>query len=155
MLRLTSRITYIDTAGFTVYLIPTLLRYWRGDLAQMKRPVGYVYACQLDADKSSIYQPLPQDEESRPRSRSYSQSPSSSPLRPPLAIDLDQTPLTESPADDVLPKLTIAETARVAAWWAAVWFAANWAVNASLAWTSVASVTILSSTSGESSGGHS
>jgi len=29
-----------------------------------------------------------------------------------------------------------------------VWFVANWAVNASLAWTSVASVTILSSTSG-------
>jgi solute carrier family 35 protein F5 len=45
-------------------------------------------------------------------------------------------------------KLTIMETAQVAAWWSAVWFVANWAVNASLAWTSVASVTILSSTSG-------
>jgi solute carrier family 35 protein F5 len=32
--------------------------------------------------------------------------------------------------------------------WCVVWFIANWAVNASLGWTSVASVTILSSTAG-------
>lgn len=49
-----------------------------------------------------------------------------------------------------LPRLTVHETAKIAAWWSIVWFIANWAVNASLAWTSVASVTILSSTSGES-----
>lgn len=48
-----------------------------------------------------------------------------------------------------LPPLTVRETAKIAAWWSIVWFIANWAVNASLAWTSVASVTILSSTSGE------
>ena len=40
------------------------------------------------------------------------------------------------------------ETAEVAAWWSAVWFLANWAGNVALAWTSVASVTILGSTSG-------
>lgn len=31
------RITYIDTSGFTVYLIPTILRYWRGDLARDRK----------------------------------------------------------------------------------------------------------------------
>ncbi|KAI9632695.1 uncharacterized protein MKK02DRAFT_41004 [Dioszegia hungarica] len=129
-------ITYIDTAGFTVYLIPTLLRYWRGELHSDKR--------------SEAYQPLSQSEDpSNPSNRSArSRSPSASPYRPPRSIDLDSAPLTESQLPGELPKLTIRETAQVAAWWAAVWFAANWAVNASLAWTSVASVTILSSTSG-------
>jgi hypothetical protein len=71
------------------------------------------------------------------RSTSLVRGSSPSPRVPILAIE----PATE--------KLSIRETAEVAAWWSAVWFIANWAVNASLAWTSVASVTILSSTSGE------
>jgi solute carrier family 35 protein F5 len=48
--------------------------------------------------------------------------------------------------DAPLPKLTVRETAEIAAWWSAVWFLANWSLNAALAWASVASVTILSST---------
>lgn len=51
--------------------------------------------------------------------------------------------------EEPLPKLTVRETAEIAAWWSAVWFLANWSLNAALAWSSVASVTILSSTTSE------
>ncbi|KIY72851.1 hypothetical protein CYLTODRAFT_367043 [Cylindrobasidium torrendii FP15055 ss-10] len=47
-----------------------------------------------------------------------------------------------------LPPLTLKETARLAASFCGLWFLANWAVNASLAFTSVPSATILSSMSG-------
>jgi hypothetical protein len=57
---------------------------------------------------------------------------------------------TDSPLSTTTAKLSVRETAEIAAWWSAVWFIANWTVNASLGLTSVASVTILSSTSGES-----
>lgn len=63
------------------------------------------------------------------------------PLSPPPA-----TPIEGNVADD---KLSLRETAQIAVWWGVVWFLANYALNASLAWTSVASVTILSSTCGE------
>ncbi|KIY45495.1 hypothetical protein FISHEDRAFT_8792, partial [Fistulina hepatica ATCC 64428] len=47
-----------------------------------------------------------------------------------------------------LPPLTTQETAKLAIHFCFLWFAANWSVNASLDYTSVASVTILSSMSG-------
>jgi solute carrier family 35 protein F5 len=56
-------------------------------------------------------------------------------------------------ADPPLEKLSVRETAEIAAWWSAVWFLANWSLNAALAMASVASVTILSSTTSESSYG--
>jgi hypothetical protein len=66
------------------------------------------------------------------------------------SLQASSIPVTVTTVIPPLGKLSIRETATVAAWWSAVWFIANWAVNASLAWTSVASVTILSSTSGRS-----
>ncbi|KAJ3748240.1 hypothetical protein EV360DRAFT_97753 [Lentinula raphanica] len=47
-----------------------------------------------------------------------------------------------------LPQLTVRETANLAFVFCFIWFAANWTLNASLDYTSVASATILSSTSG-------
>ena len=49
---------------------------------------------------------------------------------------------------DELEPLTTKETAKLASVFCLFWFVANWSVNASLKFTSVASSTILSSTSG-------
>ena len=45
-------------------------------------------------------------------------------------------------------RLTDRETAKLALTFCMLWFIANWTVNASLGYTSVASATILSTTSG-------
>ena len=95
---LSPRITYFNTASFSLYLLPTLYRSYRSH---------------THAYKALNTEPNHDDE-----------------------------PDTS--------KLSVRETAQIAAWWSIVWFVANWAINAALAWTSVASVTILSSTSGES-----
>lgn len=49
-----------------------------------------------------------------------------------------------------LPPLNKRQTAELALAFCFIWFIANWSVNASLGYTSVASATILSSTSGRS-----
>ncbi|WVQ64959.1 uncharacterized protein L199_003129 [Kwoniella botswanensis] len=140
-------ITYFNTASFTVYLLPTLWRKYRpstsNDPHHRRSPTSHGYL------------PLP-----RSRSPSRTRSISSSPRTARLSLEAEPEPTLQTGLQDyylspisettveVLPRLTIRETAEIAAWWSVVWFVANWAVNASLAWTSVASVTILSSTSG-------
>ncbi|WWC87955.1 uncharacterized protein L201_002855 [Kwoniella dendrophila CBS 6074] len=137
-------ITYFNTASFTIYLIPTLWRKYRPSTSNDRH--------HRHSPSTHGYLPLPTD---RQRSTSRSRSPSSSPRAAHLSLHHEQqqrydlsTPPTDDTAVELLPKLSIRETAEIAAWWSIVWFIANWAVNASLAWTSVASVTILSSTSG-------
>lgn len=58
----------------------------------------------------------------------------------------DNYAVASSPSSDA--PLTTGETSRLALEFCFLWFLANWSVNASLAYTSVASVTILSSMSG-------
>ncbi|KAF7311000.1 hypothetical protein HMN09_00643400 [Mycena chlorophos] len=69
----------------------------------------------------------------------------------PLAVDSEAdhslVPPTVSP-EAALPPLTTQETTRLALIFCSLWFIANWTLNASLDHTSVASATILSSTSG-------
>ncbi|OCF75035.1 solute carrier family 35, member F5 [Kwoniella mangroviensis CBS 8886] len=140
-------ITYFNTASFTIYLLPTLWRKYRPSTTNDSHHRRSL--------TSNGYLPLP-----RSRSPSHTRSISSSPRTARLSLeaepeptlqtglqDYDLSPISEAIVE-VLPRLTIRETAEIAAWWSVVWFVANWAVNASLAWTSVASVTILSSTSG-------
>lgn len=55
-----------------------------------------------------------------------------------------------SPIDQEDTPLTMEETAKLALGFCFLWFIANWASNAALAYTSVASATILSGMSGES-----
>ncbi|WVW80219.1 hypothetical protein I302_102197 [Kwoniella bestiolae CBS 10118] len=136
-------ITYFNTASFTIYLLPTLWRRYRPSTSHDPH--------HRHSPSSHGYLPLP-----RSRSPSRTRSITSSPRTARLSLEPDSTEIEEpydlSPISEttveVLPRLTIRETAEIAAWWSVVWFIANWAVNASLAWTSVASVTILSSTSG-------
>lgn len=51
--------------------------------------------------------------------------------------------------EKVLPPLDARETAELALAFCLLWFFANWSVNASLSYTTVASATIVSSTSGK------
>lgn len=51
---------------------------------------------------------------------------------------------------EVDDRLTPEETRKIAIYFCFLWFIANWALNASLAYTSVASATVLSSMSGKS-----
>ncbi|WRT65760.1 uncharacterized protein IL334_002709 [Kwoniella shivajii] len=134
-------ITYFNTASFTVYLLPTIWRKYR--------PSSSHDTHHRNSPASHHYLPLP-TERQRSRSPSRTRSITSSPRAARISLDIE--PVSSSSPEEitveVLPRLTIRETAEIAAWWSIVWFIANWAVNASLAWTSVASVTILSSTSG-------
>lgn len=201
------RITYLNTASFAVYLIPSAIKYRRlGRLGSAsRRGDGYEYEAlpatieAIDRPSSPIAPAVGRSPRSmthalphvyaqphsqtgkRDRSLSHTRSTHSAmstqvqgqghrqslemglSLDIPRAVDEEclggtgaRSPGTrsvgagaKSPKED-LPKLTIRETAKVAAWWAAAWFLANWTVNASLALTSVASVSILSSTSGMS-----
>jgi hypothetical protein len=57
--------------------------------------------------------------------------------------------LTEPTATpDPEDKLGVRETAGVAVWWGIVWFIGNWLNNTALGLTSVASMTIIATTSG-------
>ncbi|WWC60377.1 uncharacterized protein I303_102949 [Kwoniella dejecticola CBS 10117] len=139
-------ITYFNTASFTIYLLPTLWRRYRPRTNNVR----------YQSSPSNGYLPLPTDRQRSPsRTRSMTSSPRAARLSLEVPSDmepeLDQSYDLTTPTElgiGILPRLTIRETAEIAAWWSVVWFIANWAVNASLAWTSVASVTILSSTSG-------
>ncbi|RXK41217.1 hypothetical protein M231_01367 [Tremella mesenterica] len=136
-------ITYLNTSAFTFYLIPTWWRYRRTRSSQ------YQPLSQTDIPSSrtvsltrSSYERIRTSDEISRRSTSLTRGIPTSPRVPLHEISsLHETAQFED-------KLSVKETAKVAAWWSAVWFIANLAVNASLAWTSVASVTILSSTSG-------
>ncbi|WVQ78806.1 hypothetical protein IAT38_000897 [Cryptococcus sp. DSM 104549] len=162
-------ITYFNTASFTIYLLPTIWRRYKHRASPHANP--------HHPSPSASYLPLPTSPahhaqlnpqpHSRSTSPSYHRRSSSLPRSisprarlhalppatsgsPNVSFDLERPPLPEEEGVtvQVLPRLSVKETAQVAAWWSLVWFIANWAVNASLAWASVASVTILSSTSG-------
>lgn len=65
-------------------------------------------------------------------------------------LDIDAEPAVEPipPVDQADRPLTAKETAKMALGFCFLWFIANWALNAALAYTSVASSTILSGMSG-------
>ncbi|OWZ66383.1 hypothetical protein AYX14_05974 [Cryptococcus neoformans] len=130
-------ITYFNTASFTVYLLPTL---WRRRKGARHRTVGQNHVRPDDTEHAASplggYLPIPP----APHEEHLS--------HPSHREDSERTERIDGVTLHHLPSLTVRETAKIAAWWSIVWFIANWAVNASLAWTSVASVTILSSTSG-------
>ncbi|ODO04485.1 hypothetical protein I350_05088 [Cryptococcus amylolentus CBS 6273] len=150
-------ITYFNTASFTVYLIPTMWRRYRNRnvLQEDTHPTpsaGYLSLPASPSLRRSISLPrsgaFPRSRSASPSARLIPLPDSLNPAHPSFDQDRPPLPSEEGVTVHVLPKLTVRETAEIAAWWSVVWFVANWAVNASLAWTSVASVTILSSTTG-------
>ena len=147
----------MNTASFALYLLPTVWRRYKGPIIPTKEdherypsPIIFLQAVLTRPCRS--YERLTQDDAVAPSSNRRSTSltrlpppPTTNPLLRadrPLGAHFEDT-------EPELVKLSVKETAWIAAWWSAVWFVANLSVTASLAWTSVASVTILSSTSGE------
>ncbi|TFK76991.1 hypothetical protein BDN72DRAFT_754340 [Pluteus cervinus] len=65
-----------------------------------------------------------------------------------LVSDVSPRPYLTRPIETINDRLTDRETAKLALTFCMLWFIANWTVNASLGYTSVASATILSTTSG-------
>lgn len=109
-------ITYINTAAFTFYLLPTskaiLWNYWR-------------------TGEMNIHDQLRLQEEG---ARSGVEG-AGSPL------------VRKSDSEDDDQRLSLHETIKLSAEFCILWFSANFVTNASLSYTSVASQTILSSTS--------
>jgi hypothetical protein len=101
----------------------------------------------------SPYEPLAQEERPRTRRASLSamnmrRSPSASTSR--RGISRAESNILTDPTfiPDPEDKLGVKETAGVAVWWGIVWFIGNWLNNTALGLTSVASMTIIATTSG-------
>lgn len=114
--------TYLNTSSFSLYLISFGWRYMRERRGQGLPPRLSRFARRA----SGQYQALSPEEE--------------------RGLIEDNYAVASSPSSDA--PLTTGETSRLALEFCFLWFLANWSVNASLAYTSVASVTILSSMSG-------
>ena len=95
-------------------------------------------------DFDSPYQPLAQDE--LPTRRSLSATRSASWIEPQGEPHILTDPMALPDQED---RLGVRETAGVAVWWGIVWFIGNWLNNTALGMTSVASMTIIATTSGE------
>ncbi|KAF9377554.1 hypothetical protein CPB97_010094 [Podila verticillata] len=136
-------VTYVNTASFSLYLIAPLCR-------QVLRNIGW------SKEKSTTRQ--------LPRLRSYGSTEQGGSLASQLSPLLSSTNATSPPImgppqdtsleqgfaeEDSLDRpLTHREIAELSFAFCILWFAANWATNASLAYTTVASSTILASLSG-------
>ncbi|KAF8547127.1 hypothetical protein OG21DRAFT_960578 [Imleria badia] len=103
-------ITYLSTASFTLYLLPSCLRKSLGGTLSQRKNINY----------QSLAQNFPSEHDS----------------------------LTAQSSHEAEDRITPEETAKLAIYFCFLWFAGNWTLNAALACTSVASATVLSSTSG-------
>lgn len=126
-------ITYINTASFIFYLIPTF------------KNIVYNYKI---TGKPYIHEELLIEEEANETVTNYTAD--NEQCRRANSIDEASNPLLEAQnivRDAQLDRLSLPETIRLSAEFCVLWFAANFVTNASLGYTSVASQTILSSTS--------
>lgn len=99
-----------------------------------------VFASHWQYGSREGYQPLVGSETTEPHDNA---EPSSSQVSiTPINVD-------DEVLEKVLPPLDARETAELALAFCLLWFFANWSVNASLSYTTVASATIVSSTSGK------
>ncbi|KAF9452664.1 hypothetical protein P691DRAFT_803782 [Macrolepiota fuliginosa MF-IS2] len=133
-------VTYLNTSAFAFYLIPFCIRLlWR---RQTTEETDSLHTSRKGlAGTAAEYQPLAAsepidevEEELRPDS-------SRTHLVSPRTTD-------ESGVKEELPPLSVRQTAELALAFCLLWFIANWSVNAALNYTTVASATILASTSG-------
>ncbi|KXN89920.1 hypothetical protein AN958_04924 [Leucoagaricus sp. SymC.cos] len=122
-------VTYLNTSAFSFYLIPYCIRrFWKNNKEGEKGLSGAAEEYQPLAASEPI-----EDSEIHP-------GPSSTALLSTRAEALRD--------GEDLPPLNERQTAELAFAFCLLWFIANWSVNASLDYTTVASATILSSTSG-------
>ncbi|EJD03892.1 uncharacterized protein FOMMEDRAFT_121223 [Fomitiporia mediterranea MF3/22] len=119
-------VTYLNTSSFAIYLIPWAVKWFvmrKASQASDHMRMGYEAIAAVD----SLEAPT---------------SALASNFRAPSIITDD----VRKPND--LDPLTTRQTAQLASVFCIFWFIANWGINASLQFTSVASATVLSSTSG-------
>ncbi|KAH7880600.1 uncharacterized protein C8R40DRAFT_1080972 [Lentinula edodes] len=119
-------VTYLNTSAFSLYLLPFLIKSF---LPKITTTWRFRKTARYD---SGQYEPLHSEDV-------YADDDNS------VETYLHERGPSES---SELPPFTVRETADLAFIFCFIWFAANWTLNASLDYTSVASATILSSTSG-------
>ncbi|GAO45778.1 hypothetical protein SAICODRAFT_17875 [Saitoella complicata NRRL Y-17804] len=165
-------ITYINTGTFAFFLIPFAFRRWRERRAAKKAGAaqpGVVFWAQTPSPARSIHtgdlEAWDAEQEERRRrktqralegaaadldvqSRTPLLSRTSSPEPGPLHRSNSYQSSLTSKAPTTSDKLTIKETIRLAFTFSLLWFFANYFGNASLAYTTVSSFTIISSMSG-------
>ncbi|KAJ3812265.1 hypothetical protein F5876DRAFT_37837 [Lentinula aff. lateritia] len=139
-------VTYLNTSAFSLYLLPFLIKSflpkitttWRfRKTARYERPFPIPFGSQ----DSGQYEPL--------HSEGVYADDNSVEVCHQLLELVRLNPYVFRPSENSeLPPFTVRETADLAFIFCFIWFAANWTLNASLDYTSVASATILSSTSG-------
>ena len=151
-------ITYVNTAFFIIPLIPILatkalrnpdeLRQWKTDsLAMMRSGRRYVPLLQHKEGSGSSYEDT---ETSHSHARRGSQSDSQElllgdPMEASQALSAKD--YLHPPVEDTRAPLTLHETAKLGFEFCMLWFLANYFVAACLEYTTVASSTILTSTS--------
>ncbi|KAJ2956162.1 hypothetical protein NQZ79_g7957 [Umbelopsis isabellina] len=147
-------ITYVNTASFSLYLLPFLLKrkFLKKDskesvIDRSSRPVCLVPTHHNDDNVSD--ETVMQDNRA-PLSSADNQVEilSESSLLMASDEENDQVEHGVSYGSEQLDKLTIRETVKLSLTFCFIWFLANWSTNASLAYTTVGSSTILSSMSG-------
>ncbi|CAO3572146.1 unnamed protein product [Mortierella alpina] len=152
-------VTYVNTASFSFYLLGPLLRHWY-DSCRWSRS-GTKPGSKKDlADEHEHAQTLPTSRSygAMSQSSSLDQQYSAPAAQPTAEVRAVVAPSTQSSAESVLEQgsthhqeeqpLNHREIAELSFAFCILWFAANWATNASLAYTTVASSTILASMSG-------
>ncbi|KAJ2349497.1 hypothetical protein GGF43_004405 [Coemansia sp. RSA 2618] len=138
-------ITYLNTSTFSFYLVGAYISYLRGKTsgqpAARKRSrsddaISGVPFNISQADTAVVVDASSRQTEGEVHSRSHTD---------------EELPLVEDSGEDgesAPQKLTVRETVRLGVAFSILWFAANVSQNASLAYTTVASSSILCSTSG-------
>ncbi|CEP64255.1 uncharacterized protein LALA0_S10e06018g [Lachancea lanzarotensis] len=131
-------LTYINTASFVFYLLPTFKavcsNYWKTGKFQIHRELVIEEEGLRPSDDEEAHVPL----------RTHSAT---------TELTTSTSPLVPKDSDSVLAdaftgaKLSLPATIQLSAQFCILWFLANLVTNASLSYTSVASQTILSSTS--------
>ncbi|KAJ3890272.1 hypothetical protein GG344DRAFT_49846 [Lentinula edodes] len=121
-------VTYLNTSAFSLYLLPFLIKSFLPKITttwRFRKTARYG-AHDVYADDDNSVEVCHQ-----------------------LLELVRLNPYVRGPSEtSELPPFTVRETADLAFIFCFIWFAANWTLNASLDYTSVASATILSSTSG-------
>ncbi|KAF9434987.1 hypothetical protein BGZ76_007095 [Entomortierella beljakovae] len=142
-------ITYVNTASFSFYLIGPLYRHWRSTSNNTGGPGLLTKKKESDQilPTSRSYGSINHTESYNTTGNQVVSSSSSSSSSTSNSQESSMENGSTLQQQDELP-LTHWEIAEVSFAFCILWFAANWATNASLAYTTVASSTILASMSG-------
>ncbi|KAF9581782.1 hypothetical protein BGW38_001081 [Lunasporangiospora selenospora] len=140
-------VTYINTASFSFYLLGPLFRHRRQIFGQRsgsrKQSAEHKNVTTGHYGSTGLGNPIAGYDQGHDR------SPTLSPVDDTDSASLEHgsTQTVDLPCHEE-PPLTYREIADLSFTFCILWFAANWATNASLAYTTVASSTILASMSG-------